>query len=571
MPAARNSTPALQPDAIIHALLSDDPDGLSADEKIEQLQCLRRQSEEYSKLADLFLIEQLARRTQGLREAQAKLREAKELFEKLMEPPQHAAVFLRSLSTPRGMRALVGRGSSRSFIGISEEVDAASLRAGEEVLLSKDQTFIVAKSPCGFPACGETAQFERYLGPARAVVKFRDEELIVDLAAPAQEQQLRSGDLIRVDRANYLAYEKLERSQGTQLFLESTPRETFEQIGGLSKQVKDLKRLCLLQLEYPATVKRYGLRQKRGLLLHGPTGTGKTLLAKALANFLATVSKSGRSRFMNIKPSQLHSMWYSQSEANYREAFRVARQAGDEEPDVPVVMFFDEVDAIGGTRGSSLMRVDDRVMEAFMTELDGLEARGNILVCAATNRHDALDPALVRAGRLGDLVLEVPRPNMSAARDIFAKYLRPGLPYAKNGHGPDSEATRRDIIEACLSRIYAPNADNELVTLTLRDGKRRTVHSGDLISGALIAQIVSAASERACLREIETKEGGLQIQDLVAAIDEEFARTAAFLSPANCRNHLTGLPQDVDVVRVEPAARKAPQAYKYVNMEALHG
>jgi proteasome-associated ATPase len=287
------------------------------------------------------------------------------------------------------------------------------------------------------------------------------------------------------------------------------------------------------------------------------------MMARALANWLAKTSRTGRSRFMNVKPASLHSMWYSQSEANYREVFRVARQAGDEEPEVPVVIFFDEVDAIGASRGASLREVDDRVLTAFMTELDGLESRGNILVVAATNRLDVLDPALLRPGRLGDNVIEVPRPGAIAAREIFARHLRADIPYAENGYNGQE---RHEIIEAIVSRIYSPNADNDLAIITLRDGRRRMIKASDLMSGAGIAKIALAAVERACMREVESGEAGVKLEDLLASLAEEFESSARALTSANCRNYISDLPQDVDVVRVEAVKRKVSRSQRYLSV-----
>jgi proteasome-associated ATPase len=278
---------------------------------------------------------------------------------------------------------------------------------------------------------------------------------------------------------------------------------------------------------------------------------------------MAGIAKSGRSHFINIKPGTLNSMWFGQTEANYREAFRTAREASELEKDVPVIVFIDEIDSIGAARGASLMRVDDRVLTSFMAELDGFEDRGNVLVVAATNRRDALDPALLRPGRLGDLVIEIPRPNRKAAAAIFDRYLRRGIPYARDGHGDDLEATRLDIIQTALSRIFAPNSDNRLATLTFRDGKQIAVTAKDLISGAGISKIVQAAVERACFREIQTGEPGVSLSDVLTAIHEEFQSASRVLTPANCHKHLSTLPQDVDVVRVDLPKHKGPR-HRYI-------
>jgi proteasome-associated ATPase len=198
-----------------------------------------------------------------------------------------------------------------------------------------------------------------------------------------------------------------------------------------------------------------------------------------------------------------------------------------------------------------------------MAELDGLESRGNILVVASTNRRDVLDPALLRPGRLGDIIIEVPRPNIRAAREIFAKHLPPDVPYAANGCGP-TEA-RNLIIDSAVSRIYSPNGDSELVQITFRDGKQRKVKAGDLMNGASIANIARVSLERACLRDIEEGSAGLKLEDVLHAITGEFESMANTLTPANCRNHLRDLPQDVDAVRVELIKRKVQRPYRYID------
>jgi len=287
-------------------------------------------------------------------------------------------------------------------------------------------------------------------------------------------------------------------------------------------------------------------------------------MARALANYLAQLSRSRRSRFINVKPASLHSMWYGQTEANYREVFRVAREVGSQEPEVPVVIFFDEIDAIGAERGAAIHRIDDRVLNAFMAELEGLEDRGNILIVAATNRPNTMDPALVRPGRLGDLKLKVPRPGRMAARKIFHKHMHVDIPYALNGH--DAATVRDLIIDSALSRIYSPNGDGELATITFRDGKRRTVLASDLISGAEIAKIAQTATGRACLREVEGLSGGVSLEDILSAVGNFFESAAQNLTPTNCHSFLDDLPQDMDVVRIDPIVRKVRQPEQYLNI-----
>ena len=543
-------------------------DNVPLDLKLRHVQGIITQGEEADCATVVrLLLEQHASLRHGLLEARQTQKELKQIVDKLTSPPWYPALYRRSFNTAQGARHIVQIGTNRRIVGLADGVDLTGLRLGEEVFLGSEQNVIVGRSPLGMPTHGETALFDRKLADGRLVLKWHDEDQIVDAAGTLADVPLKAGDLVRLDRSSWIAYEVIARSQGDSLFLEETPQVSFADIGGLNQQIHGVKNLISLHLFHRGVVDRYKARRKGSLLLYGPSGVGKTMLAKALANWLATLSQSRRSRFMNIKPGALHSMWYSQSEANYREVFRVARAAGESDPHVPIVLFFDEVDSVGLARGHSHQHVDDRVLNSFMAELDGLTERGNVLVIGATNRLEALDPALLRASRFGDLKLEVPRPKMPAGREILAKYLPADIPYAVNGHGDDLAATRAEILDAAISRLYAPNADNNLATIRFRDGKQRVVRFADLINGAVLANIATTAVEQACLREIETGEVGVQVADMHWAIAEEMQTMARSLSTTNCRNQLSDLPQDVDVVAVEPVARKVAHPHRYLNDE----
>jgi len=533
------------------------------DQKIQTLELIRGQSAESSRNFDRMLIEQLCMLHANLREAMAAQQELRAVHKRLTSAPFHPAIFLGIQETGQGLSAMVMCGNSRRVVACSDTLDVSSLQPGDEVLLSNEMNFIVDRSPFGSLRCGHTATFDRYTPDGRIVLKDRDEEVVADTGGGLRDQNLKSGDRIRWERNSCMALEKIERPAADALFLEQTPAETFEHIGGLDHQIEQLQRPIRIQLFNSPTAGKYKLPKARSVLLTGPPGTGKTMLARALANWLATLSSSGKARFAHFKPMEFCSMWWGESERILRDNFRALREAGDQEPETPVVAFYDEIDSIGIARGASLTQVDDRVLTAFMAELDGLESRGNILVVASTNRRDVLDPGLLRPGRLGDIIIEVPRPNRRAATEIFCKHLPPDVPYAVNGGGP-AEA-RQSIIDAAVSQIYSPNGEGELAQITFRDGKQRKVRASDLMNGASIANIARVSLERACLREIEGGLPGLRLEDVLDGIASEFESLANTLTPANCRNHLRDLPQDIDAVRIEPIKKKVSRAYRYIN------
>jgi len=543
------------------------PNALTVEQKLEHIQ-LFRDSDDLSCQLDRVMMERLAAMHLGLEEAKESHRKMKALIDKLCAVPWFPATYIQEVATPEGTKALVQLGNARRIVGIADGVDRAALGVGAEVFLSNEGNVIVAKSPNGVPRGGETALFERKTADGRFVLKYHEDEIILDPAMALKDVVFRAGDQVRCDRGAWIAFERIERSKGDQFFLEETPDVSFQQIGGLGPQIERIQRAINLHLFHAEVVRKYGARRKGSILFVGPPGGGKTMLAKAVANYVGTLSPSRRSRFINIKPSGWNSIWYGQSEANIREVFRAAREAAIAEPGVPTIIFIDELDSIGSTRATSPnSHIDDKVMLALAAELDGLTDRGNILVIGATNRRDSLDPALLRPGRFGDLLLEVPRPKMKAAHEIFTVYLKLDIPYARNGHGDDLAATREEIIASVLSRIYSPNGESELATLVFRDGKRRAVRAAELISGAVIANIVSAAIERACVREVETGESGLRAEDVYGALAEEFEASARVLTPRNCRHHLSDLPQDMDVVSVEPIVRKVKEPHRYLNPE----
>jgi len=547
--------------SMLEEIVNPQEGALPLDERLAVLARLRESGMENPATIDRFLVERAMLLHETLSTVQGQHGELRRLIGSLTAPPYFPAVFLATANTPQVQGALVQTDNERRVVQLGEAVAPQQLAPGDEVFLSHERNFVVAKSSSPSFLTGEVATYSRNTDDGRLVLRSRDEEVVVLPTAALREAGLKAGDGVRFSRSAGLAFEKIEPSRGEEFFLESTPSDTFHEIGGLDREIESLKRLIALHVFHSGAAGRYRLPRKRSVLMEGPPGNGKTKVARATCNWLAGMSRGGRARFINVKPGGLNSMWYGATEQRYRDIFRIAREAAAADPDVPVVMFWDEVDAIGGNRGESVHRIDDRMLNAFMAELNGLEDRGNIVILAATNRLDSLDPALLRPGRLGDLVLHFPQPRGKAARAILARHMPVDIPY----FSPDADpaAARESLLDQAVAQLFAQTADTELADLTLRDGKHRLVRAADLVSGAQLESIAQAALERACVREAEGGPSGVTAADMIAAISGFFLAAPRALTPRNARNYLHDLPQDIDVVRVDLFERKVANPHRY--------
>ena len=322
-------------------------------------------------------------------------------------------------------------------------------------------------------------------------------------------------------------------------------------LGGQDANVESLLAALTTNLVDAAKAALYGLRSRQSVLLVGPNGVGKTLMARIAA---AEVTRlSGRAcRVFIVKPSEWEAAYVGETQANIRQCFKALHAAAQ---DGPAILFLDEVEAVGRIRGDMVGHHSDKFLGALLAELDGFSDRGNVSIISATNRKDLLDPALLE--RLSDLELTVRRPDRDGARQIFAIHFPESLPI--------HSATNRDtLIDIAVAKLYSPNADNALATLRFRDGKTRVVTARELMSGRTIAQICRIACQTAFLRDVRTGEVGVQVKNIDGAVANTIERLSSTLSPRNVRAYLADLPQDVDVVAVEPVVRRVPRPDRYL-------
>lgn len=480
----------------------------------------------------------------------------KQKFESMTAPPWYVAEFAYHVMTLQGGRAAVVREGKRypEVLNLDEELDASTLSPGDLVYVSCESDVVVRNAE-DLPRSGQEATVTRRLDDDRVEIECEG-RVYVARAAPLGDVELKRGDRVIWSASTETIYEKVERSGREDLFLSEQPTETFNDVGGLDKQIREITKTLKQQIKYPDLLKRFHFKPERGILLTGVPGNGKTLLAKALSNYLKVLCGVDVSLFVNVKPGQMLSEWFGRSEANYREIFAIAGQRA-QETGYPVVLFFDELDSVGVARGTRRGDVGDRVSTALYAEIDGLAERGKIFCVAATNRADTLDPALLRPGRFGKII-EVPGPTRAAAADILGKHLRADIPYDIANGTSDTEAVREEIIERAISAIYAPNGASHLATLKFRDNNMtRNVQSADLVSGAVLAQIASHAISTALERSVqEGALSGLRMEDVLVSVQEQFAVRAGILTPENCHLHLGDLPRDAQVIDVALHCRK---------------
>jgi proteasome-associated ATPase len=461
-----------------------------------------------------------------LREARDQMVQLKEEIDRLAQPPSGYGVYLEAFEDGTVDIFTTGR---KLRVAVSPEVKVEELKHGQEVMLNEAMNVVAAR---GFERAGEVVMLKELLegGDRALVVGHTDEEKVVYLADILRANPLRAGDSLLLEPRSCYAYERVPKSEVEELILEEVPDIDYTDIGGLGRQIEAIRDAVELPFLHADLFREHQLRPPKGILLYGPPGCGKTLIAKAVANSLAKQVQRVRggdekatSYFLNIKGPELLNKYVGETERHIRLVFQRAREKASE--GTPVIVFFDEMDSIFRTRGSGVSSdVENTIVPQLLSEIDGVEGLENVIVIGASNREDMIDPAILRPGRL-DVKIKIERPDAEAARDIFSKYLVPTLPIHTDDlaeHGGNADSTIAGMIQHTVERMYSESEENRFLEVTYANGDKETLYFKDFNSGAMIQNIVDRAKKMAIKDLLTSAQRGLRMQHLLAACVDEF-------------------------------------------------
>jgi proteasome-associated ATPase len=475
---------------------------------------------------------QLARVTENnerlvatLKEARAQIVTLKEEVDRLAQPPSGYGVFLTRYEDGT---VDVFTGGRKLRVAVSPAVEVDSLRRGQEVLLNDALNIVDA---LGFERAGEVVMLKEVLegGDRALVISHADEERVVHLADTILDSPLRAGDSLLIEPRSAYAYERIPKSEVEELVLEEVPDIDYTDIGGLDRQIEQIRDAVELPFLHSDLFREHQLRPPKGVLLYGPPGCGKTLIAKAVANSLAKQISERKgdekrtSYFLNIKGPELLNKYVGETERHIRLIFQRAREKASE--GTPVIVFFDEMDSVFRTRGSGVSSdVENTIVPQLLSEIDGVEGLENVIVIGASNREDMIDPAILRPGRL-DVKIKIERPDAEAAKDIFSKYILGDLPLHPDDlaeHGGSADACVAAMIQAAVLRMYSETEENRFLEVTYANGDKEVLYFKDFNSGAMIQNIVDRAKKMAIKEFLATSRKGIRLQHLLDACVDEF-------------------------------------------------